>query len=283
MTTPEDTSPKTTRLSRRAVLGASAATAAAVIVGAQQGSTSAGEAHTGGSTMWTVRRAKERGHANHGWLDTNHTFSFANYYDPRHMGFGPLRVLNDDRVVGGAGFPKHPHRDMEIITYVVDGALEHKDTSGGGGVIRPGDVQHMTAGSGVWHSEYNASDKDGVRFLQIWVKPEKSRKTPTYNQKHFPMQDREGKMVLVASPDGDAGSIAIGQDVKLLASVLGDGDSAARTIAPGRKVWVQVARGEIAVGDTVLREGDGAWAEDPGEVKLVGKKPGSEVLTFDIA
>jgi redox-sensitive bicupin YhaK (pirin superfamily) len=233
--------------------------------------------------MWTVRRAEERGHANHGWLDSHHTFSFANYYDPRHMGFGPLRVINDDRVVGGAGFPTHPHRDMEIITYVVDGALEHKDTTGGGGVIRPGDVQHMTAGTGVMHSEYNASEQEGVRFLQIWVLPDRARKTPTYNQQHFPMEDRAGRMVLVASPDGAEGSIAIGQDVKLLATVLDEGQSAARIIADGRRAWLQVARGQVAVGDLLLKEGDGAWAENPGEVTLVGRRSGTEVLTFDMA
>jgi len=233
--------------------------------------------------MWTIRSANDRGHADHGWLNTHHTFSFANFYDPNHMGFGPLRVLNDDRVIGGAGFPPHPHRDMEIITYVVDGALEHKDTTGGGGVIRPGDVQHMTAGTGVRHSEFNASDNDEVRFLQIWVMPDRARKTPTYNQQHYAMAERKGRLVRVASADGADGSIAIGQDLNLFATVLDDGVEVQHRMPTSRKVWVQVARGQVKLDDVELAEGDGAYAIKVDALQLVGQSAGSEVLVFDMA
>lgn len=236
-----------------------------------------------GQTMWTLRKARDRGHANHGWLDTHHTFSFANYYDPRHMGFGPLRVINDDRVDGGAGFGTHPHRDMEIITFVKGGALEHKDTSGGGGIIKPGDVQHMTAGTGVRHSEFNASQREPVRFLQIWIMPETDGKKPRYQQKTFPFDERRAAMKLVASPGGAGGSIAIGQDVALYASLLSDGDGVEHDVAPGRKVWIHVASGEVDLDGEKLIEGDGAWAEDPGVVRLRGRGKDAEVLTFDMA
>lgn len=234
--------------------------------------------------MWTIRKSSERGHANHGWLDTHHTFSFANYHDPNHMGFGPLRVINDDRVAGGAGFPTHPHRDMEIITMVVEGALEHRDTTGGGGVIAPGDFQHMTAGTGVRHSEFNASSTEPVRFLQIWIQPEASAKTPAYHQRHLDENDREGQFALVASKDGEDASFAIGQDVRLFASVLREGQSAAVSVADGRGAWVQVVKGTISLGDdVVLQEGDGAWAISPGEIVTQGRSKNAEIILFDVA
>lgn len=234
--------------------------------------------------MWTIRKASERGHANHGWLDTHHTFSFANFYDPKHMGFGPLRVINDDRVAGGAGFPTHPHRDMEIVTMVVEGALEHQDTTGAGGIIRPGDFQHMTAGDGVRHSEFNASATEPVRFLQIWIQPEAPSKEPTYNQRHLSLEQREGQFALVASRKGEDGAFVIGQDVNLYACVLHEGQQADVNIGAGRGAWIQVVRGSVALGDDViLHEGDGAYAIDPKAVCVHGRSDHAEVILFDVA
>ncbi len=232
--------------------------------------------------MWTIRPAAERGHADHGWLNTHHTFSFAAYHDPEHMGFGPLRVINDDRVAGGAGFGTHPHQDMEIITYVLDGALRHKDTTGGGGVIRPGDVQHMSAGTGVLHSEFNADPDEEVHFLQIWVLPERRGKAPAYHQIHVPLDERQGTLRLVASPDGALGSIAIGQDAKLYASVLAPGQAVSHTLAPGRGSWVHVARGDVRLDDQSLSAGDGASRTQGGTFTLEGAADGAEVLVFDL-
>lgn len=228
-----------------------------------------------------VRRSDERGHANHGWLDSHHTFSFANYYDPEHMGFRSLRVINDDRVRGGAGFGTHPHRDMEIISYVVDGALEHKDSMGNGSIIRPGEVQRMRAGTGVTHSEYNHSPSEPVRFLQIWVLPEKNGLEPSYEQKFFG-EERLGKLRLVASRSGARGSVQIQQDVAMFASVLRDGDRVTHELRKGRHAWLQVVRGAIVVNGTELSEGDGASFDEPTEITIqsVGE---SELILFDLA
>jgi hypothetical protein len=229
-----------------------------------------------------IRRADERGRANHGWLDTRHTFSFANYYDPRHMGFRALRVINDDRVVPAAGFPTHPHRDMEIVSYVVEGALEHRDSMGNGSVIRPGDVQRMTAGTGVTHSEFNPSATEATRFLQIWIIPQKTGLKPSYEQKHFSELERSGKLRLVVSPDGREGSITIHQDVSIYAGLLGNGQTAHLDLAPGRHAWVQVVNGSVRLGDHDLGEGDGAAVSDEARLEISGRSTG-EILVFDLA
>lgn len=233
--------------------------------------------------MTRIRRSDERGHANHGWLDTRHTFSFASYYDPRHMGFRALRVINDDRVVPSAGFPTHPHRDMEIVTWVVDGALEHRDSMGNGSVIRSGELQRMTAGTGVTHSEFNPSDRDPLRFLQIWILPEREGLEPGYEQRAFPEGERRGTLRLVASPDAREGSVRIHQDVTIRAGLLGEGETVRHPFGIGRHGWVQVVRGGVRTGDgTELREGDGvAISEEPG-ISLTGIS-GAEVLLFDLA
>lgn len=236
-----------------------------------------------------IRRANERGHANHGWLDSHHTFSFANYFDPEHMGFGPLRVINEDRVSAGQGFGRHPHKSMEIISYVLDGALEHKDSMGNGSVIRPGDVQYMSAGTGVLHSEYNHSKTDPVHFLQIWIVPEAQGGSPRYDQKHFPLESRTNTLRLVASSDGRDGSIQIRRDVDLWATVLDAGKDAVLEARPGRSRWVHVARGsiDIAAGDgrETLRAGDAAavGAQDELRLRGVDGDEAAEVLVFDMA
>lgn len=227
-----------------------------------------------------IRRAEERGHADHGWLDTHHTFSFAGYYDPEHMGFRSLRVINDDRVIGGRGFGTHGHRDMEIISYVVEGELEHEDSMGTGSVIRPGEVQRMSAGKGVLHSEYNHSDTDTVRFLQIWIVPEKPGGVPGYEQKYFG-DERAGALRLVASRDGREGSVTVQQDVSMYASVLKRGERVEHVVDEGRHVWVQIVKGEIRLGDQTLREGDGAAIEDPAKLEIEAKTP-AELLLFDL-
>jgi quercetin 2,3-dioxygenase len=232
--------------------------------------------------MMTIRRAADRGHANHGWLDTHHTFSFADYYDPAHMGFRGLRVINDDRVVGGEGFGTHPHRDMEIISYVLDGALAHRDSTGTGATIRPGDVQRMSAGTGVLHSEYNASPSDEVHFLQIWLVPAKRGIAPSYEQKTFADADKRGTLRLVASPDGVDGSLTINADARVYAGVLAGGDTAELTLAPARGAWVQVARGKVRVNGTELGEGDGIAIEVERRIALEGVDE-AEVLAFDLA
>jgi redox-sensitive bicupin YhaK (pirin superfamily) len=231
--------------------------------------------------MITIRRAGERGQANHGWLDTRHSFSFADYYDPKHMGFRALRVINEDRVTAGAGFGTHAHRDMEIISYVLEGALGHRDSMGTGSVIRPGDVQRMSAGTGVRHSEMNASDTESVHFLQIWLLPEKQGIEPGYEQKSFGDDERRGVLRLIASRDGRDGAITIHQDVDLYASLL-DGDTTlTHSFRPGRHGWVQVAKGEIELNGETLRAGDGAAISDETTITLRGR--GAEVLLFDLA
>ena len=232
--------------------------------------------------MMTIRKATERGHADHGWLDSHHTFSFADYYDPKHMGFRGLRVINDDRVEGGRGFGAHPHRDMEIISYVLDGALAHKDSMGTGAVIRPGDVQRMSAGTGVVHSEFNASPSDEVHFLQIWLMPSERGIKPGYEQKTFSEADKRGTLRLVASPTGEAGSVTIHTDAKVYAGLFGAGDKAQLDIPAGRGAWVHVARGQVKVNDQALGEGDGMALENERTVRVEGVD-GGEVLVFDLA
>ena len=228
-----------------------------------------------------ILKSEERGHANHGWLDSHFTFSFADYFDPEHVQFRTLRVMNDDRVAGGGGFPKHPHRDMEIVTYVMEGALEHKDSIGTGSVIRPGDVQVMSAGTGIRHSEFNHSKQKPVHFLQIWVLPDRQGIAPRYDQKTFPEAEKRGRLRLVGSPDGRDGSIVIHQDAQIYASLLGRGDKVAHTLAPGRKGWVQVIRGTVALNGETLRAGDGAAAKD--ETALtVAALDDAEILLFDL-
>jgi redox-sensitive bicupin YhaK (pirin superfamily) len=231
--------------------------------------------------MMTIRKANERGHARHGWLDSHHTFSFADYYDPNHMGFRALRVINDDRVEGGRGFGAHPHRDMEIISYVLDGALSHKDSTGTGAVIRPGDVQRMSAGTGVVHSEVNASKTDEVHFLQIWLVPDKQGIQPGYEQKAFSDADKRGRFRLVASPDGRDGSITIHTDARVYASIVGPGESAELALPPGRYAWVHVARGTARVNGKLVGAGDGIAVSNEPMLKLEGVDE-AEVLTFDL-
>jgi quercetin 2,3-dioxygenase len=232
--------------------------------------------------MLTLRRAEERGRANFGWLDSRHTFSFGSYFDPAHMGFGPLRVINDDRVAGGEGFPAHPHADMEIVSYVLDGALEHKDSIGTGSVIRPGDVQRMSAGSGIRHSEFNASKTEPVHFLQIWIIPEKKGLKPGYEQKSFSAEDKRANLRLVGSRDGRDGSVTIHQDVDLYATVLREGETVTHDLKAGRKAWVQVARGAATLNGEELREDDGVAVEEAGVLKLSSTAKDTEVLLFDL-
>ncbi|MFI5056831.1 MAG: pirin family protein [Candidatus Acidiferrales bacterium] len=231
--------------------------------------------------MMQIRKSEERGHANHGWLNTYFTFSFAEYYDREHVQFRTLRVLNDDRIAAGAGFPEHPHRDMEIITYVLEGALAHRDSMGNGSVIRPGDVQYMSAGTGVTHSEFNASKTEPAHLLQIWMLPEKKGLKPVYGQKTFANAEKQGKLRLVASPDGRDGSVTIRQDNELYATVLGAGESVRHELKPDRHAYVQVARGSVKLNGTQLQEGDGAAISEEKTVELTGVKD-AEVLLFDL-
>ena len=233
--------------------------------------------------MLKIRRADERGRTDFGWLDSRHSFSFGHYYDPAHMGFGPLRVINDDRVTPGAGFPTHPHGNMEIVSYVLDGALAHKDSLGTGSVIRPGDVQRMSAGSGIRHSEFNASASEPVHFLQIWIVPETEGLAPSYEQRRFPEEEKRGKLRLVASRDGRDGSVTIHRDVDLYATLLSDGESARHTFRQGRAGWLQVARGTARVNDVQLYPGDGVAIEATDDVAITGTSADAEVLLFDIA
>ncbi len=233
--------------------------------------------------MLTLRKAEERGRANLGWLDSRHSFSFGHYYDPNHMGFGPLRVINDDRVAPGGGFPTHPHGDMEIVSYVLEGGLAHKDSLGTGSVIRPGDVQRMSAGSGIRHSEFNASKTEPAHFLQIWIEPERKGLEPGYEQKTFPVEDKRGKLRLVGSRDGRDGSVTIHQDVDLYATLLDDGAAVSHTLKAGRNAWAQVATGTATLNGEQLYPGDGVAVTEPGELKLVGTSQDAEILLFDMA
>ena len=228
-----------------------------------------------------VRRAKERGHGDHGWLDTWHTFSFSDYYDPRFMGFRVLRVINEDTVAPGQGFPTHGHRDMEIVSYVLEGALEHRDSLGTGSVIRPGDVQRMSAGTGVRHSEFNGSPTEPVHFLQIWIEPAARDIAPGYEQKAFGDADKRDRLRLVASPDGAEGSVTIHQDARVYATRLEAGREVVHRLAPGRHAWVQVTRGALMVGPERLAHGDGAAISGEGAVTLTGEQD-AEALLFDL-
>ncbi len=232
--------------------------------------------------MITVRKAGERGHAEHGWLDSWHTFSFGDYYDPGHMGFRSLRVINEDRVAAGKGFPTHPHRDMEILTYVLDGALEHKDSMGNGSVMRSGDVQRMTAGTGVAHSEFNGSRDDAVHFLQIWILPEARNLQPGYEQKNFTKEDRQGKFKVVAARDGAGGAVVVHQDMTLLAGSFAEGEQAKCSVAQGRHAWLHVARGKVRVNGTELEAGEALQVSDESAIEVTGVKD-AEVLLFDLS
>jgi quercetin 2,3-dioxygenase len=240
--------------------------------------------HDGGrkkDLMITIRPAAQRGHADHGWLDTYHTFSFADYFDPRHMGYRALRVINDDKVAAGRGFGTHPHRDMEIITYVLEGAVRHNDSMGTGSVIRPGDVQRMSAGTGVAHSEYNASDKELLHLLQIWIQPSERGIAPSYEQKAFSRADKQGKLRVVASPDGREGSVTIHADALVHAGLFDAGERAEYALPPDRHAWVHLARGTVSVNGETLSAGDGAAVE--GETVRIEGVDAGEVLVFDLA
>ena len=232
--------------------------------------------------MISVRRADERGHADHGWLDTRHTFSFADYHDPKYLGFRGLRVINEDRVQPGRGFPPHGHRDMEIVSYVLTGALEHKDSMGTGSVIRPGDVQRMSAGTGVRHSEYNHSKDEPVHFLQVWILPERRGLEPGYEQRHFSDADKRAGLRLIASREGTDGSVTIHADAKIYAAVVEQDQRLRHALAQHRHAWLQVARGAITLNDRPLVHGDGAAVSGEPALTIVGTER-AEVLVFDLA
>jgi len=232
--------------------------------------------------MISIRKGAERGYADHGWLRSFHTFSFADYHDPQHMGFGALRVINEDRVRPGAGFGTHGHRDMEIISYVLDGALEHKDSMGNGSVIRPGDVQRMSAGRGVLHSEFNPSDRELVHFLQIWIEPNVRGIDPGYEERRFDAGDKRGRLKLIASPDGRDGSVTIHQDALVFAALLDGAERATHQVGAGRRAYVHVARGSVRINGQPLEAGDALKATEVAELVLEGGKQ-AEVLLFDLA
>ena len=231
--------------------------------------------------MITIRRSADRGHFNHGWLDTYHTFSFASYFDPKFMGYRVLRVINEDRVLPGEGFPTHSHANMEIITYILEGALEHKDSMGHSSVIRPGEVQRMSAGTGITHSEFNCSTIEPVHLLQIWIVPEQPGVEPGYEQTAFGPEEKRGIFRLIASRDGREGSVTIHQDVELYATLLDPGLQAIHRLAPDRYAWIQVTRGEMTLNGHPMRAGDGASVSDEPQIALVGINP-AEVLLFDM-
>jgi len=232
--------------------------------------------------MITVRRSNERGGGDHGWLHSKHTFSFSDYWDPRWMGFRSLRVMNEDYVAASSGFPTHPHNDMEIITYVLEGQLEHKDSLGTSSVILPGDGQRMTAGRGIRHSEYNPSKSEQVHLYQIWILPEKKGLEPSYEQKAFPAEEKQGKLRLIASPDAKDGSVKINQDARLFVTLLKQGEEVVHTFAHGRHGWLQVAKGSVELNGQKLGQGDGAAISDEQELAIKGTKD-SEVLLFELA
>ena len=232
--------------------------------------------------MITIRKSNERGHLDHGWLDTRFTFSFAEYFDPKNVQFRTLRVMNDDRVAGGGGFPTHPHRDMEIVTYVLEGALAHKDSIGNGSTIKPGDVQYMSAGTGVAHSEFNASQTEPVHLYQIWMFPDKDGYKPAYDQKYFSPDEKRGKLRLLVSPDGRDGSMRMRQDNDLYATILGVGEKVQHELKPERHAYVQVARGSVTLNGKKLEMGDGAAVSEEKKLQLAGVEE-AEVLLFDLA
>ena len=233
--------------------------------------------------MITLRKSDDRGKANFGWLKSRHSFSFGGYHDPRHMGFRALRVINEDEVAPGAGFGAHGHRDMEIVSYVLAGGLEHQDSMGNGSVLKPGDVQRMTAGKGVRHSEFNASKAAPVEFMQIWILPEADGLAPGYEEKHFEEEERRGALRLVASRDGREGSLTIHQDVDIRATLLNAGETAELSLRPGRGVWVQVARGGLTLNGQTLEAGDGAAVEEEAALTLTATTDRTEVVLFDLA
>lgn len=232
--------------------------------------------------MIQIRKANERGHANHGWLDTWHSFSFAEYFDPENMGFSALRVINEDRIAAGAGFPTHAHRDMEIVTYLLQGALEHRDSMGNGSIIRPGEIQRMSAGSGVTHSEYNASDDQEAHLLQIWIEPRQCGITPGYEQKTIGIEAVRGQMRLIASPDGAGDSATIHQDVQIYATILNSLENLSYSISRGRQAYIHLAHGEMTLNGVTLHAGDGARIQDEEIIALIGQAAGSEALLFDL-
>lgn len=231
--------------------------------------------------MITLRKASERGAADHGWLNSHHTFSFASYYNPQEMGFSDLLVINDDRVQAGKGFGQHPHRDMEIFSYVLEGALEHKDTLGTGSVIRPGDVQLMSAGSGVAHSEFNHSQEEGVHFLQIWIVPNVGGATPNYQQQHFSAEDKRGRLKLIIAPDGQDGALQVRQDARVYAGLFDGDESAELTLEADRYAYVHVARGSVVLNGQALGAGDGVKVRDEQRLQL-SQGVDAEVLVFDL-
>lgn len=231
--------------------------------------------------MLTIRRAQERGHGNHGWLDSYHTFSFANYHDPRFMGFGPLRVINDDKILAGRGFGTHGHRDMEIITYVLDGAVAHKDSMGNGSTIRPGDIQKMSAGRGVMHSEFNPQADAGTHLLQIWIEPNVVGIEPEYEEKRFAEIEKRGRLRLVASPDAADGSVRIHQDAQFLVGKFDGAESAEYELRAGRRAWVHVARGSVTVNGLPLSAGDAVALTDERQL-TIAQGSDAEVLVFDL-
>jgi quercetin 2,3-dioxygenase len=232
--------------------------------------------------MITIRPAQARGNANFGWLDSKHTFSFGSYYDPQHMGFSSLRVINEDKVEPSKGFGTHPHRDMEIITYVLEGVLEHKDSIGNGSIIRPGDVQRMSAGTGIAHSEFNASHTHPVHLLQIWILPDKTGIQPSYEQKHFAVEKKQGKLRLVASGDGKDNSVIIHQDANLYVAALNNGDRVNHRTNQNRSLWLQIARGSIEVNDRLLSAGDGAAITQETNLDIAATTDNTEILLFDL-
>jgi redox-sensitive bicupin YhaK (pirin superfamily) len=232
--------------------------------------------------MITFRDREARGRTRTGWLDSRHSFSFGDYRDPGQLGFRALRVINEDRVIPGAGFPRHGHRDMDIISYVLEGSLQHKDSIGNGTVIKPGEIQRMSAGTGIEHSEFNPSQTEPVHFLQIWIIPEKRGLPPSYEQKPVPLEERRGKLRLVAAPDAKDGAVTLHQDARVYVANLASGERVSHDIAPGRGVWVQVARGIIGLNGTELREGDGAAMEDEKRAEIEAETD-SEILLFDLA
>ncbi|MBV8554332.1 MAG: pirin family protein [Planctomycetaceae bacterium] len=231
--------------------------------------------------MIAVRRASERGHGQHGWLDTYHTFSFNDYYDQQYMGFRVLRVINEDRVEAGQGFGTHGHRDMEIISYVLEGALGHKDSLGNGSVLRPGEFQCMTAGTGIRHSEFNPSDSEPVHFYQIWLLPDRQGLAPSYDQRAFPEDERRGRLRVVASPDGRDGSLTIHQDAEVLLTSLAAGERVTHELAPGRHAWLQVLRGSVQLNEVPLATSDGAAVSDEPSLTVLATEP-CEVMLFDL-
>lgn len=232
--------------------------------------------------MIKVRKAASRGHFDFGWLNTYHTFSFGDYYDPSHMAFRSLRVINEDIVAPGRGFPRHGHRDMEIFTYIIEGALQHRDSMGNGSIIRPGDVQRMSAGTGVTHSEANPSSDDRVHLLQIWILPAKEGIEPDYEEKKFPREEKLNRLRLIISPEGSEGAVKINQDARVYASVLDAGQEVSQQLASGRHAWLQVAAGSVSINDTELQQGDGAAVSDESGLKIAAREP-SEILLFDLA